>query len=1141
MHKPKIRRHDAYVSSIATMGKKKGGSRRDDDDPFADLGEDVTQNNLQPEEPGNKTQESVPNDASNESEGSGAPEKQDHDATPASAGADAGGGGGGAAMQSEPEPPRLLTKKEKERLKKEREKEKKKAQAAQKKASQQKDTQEAPSEKGTNAPGSATQPNASEPTDGSASTQADAKISGDDKGGDADAAAGKDDEDDDEGAEAPSSAADKKKKKKKKKAAPEPAAAPPKKAPNAAIAALQARIAAQKKAEEQARAEEEERRRLIEEEERKEREEEERKEAERLRRKEKEKAKREQLRKEGKLLTPKQKAELKQAEARKAALLASGNISVAAHQAPVPAEKTRRVVYDNKKKKSQKKQEQEQPEQEQEQDAKSTAATAPEHQAEPEPPTAPASKEDEKQSAEDDDVKDDWEAESDDVKDDWEQESEEEEDANETPSKGGAPAKDTSAPADRKVEKENVGQAQTPATSGTNKEKEENGEQDDHDDKEDDDDDDHDDDDDEEDDEEDDDDDDLTKTQRMALERRQAAEQRRKERTEKALAERSADHLRSPICCILGHVDTGKTKLLDKVRQTSVQEGEAGGITQQIGATYFPVDALKEKTFVLNKGEFDFKVPGLLIIDTPGHESFTNLRSRGSSLCNIAILVVDIMHGLEAQTLESLRLLRDRKTPFIVALNKIDRLYDWKATPNNAVQDSLAQQAVHTQNEFDERVSKILLAFNEQGLNAELYYRNKNMGRYVSLVPTSAHTGEGVPDLLQLLVSLTQTRMSRNLMYLSELECTVLEVKVIEGLGTTIDVVLSNGVLREGDKIVVCGLNGPIVTQVRALLTPQPLKELRVRGAYVHHKEVKASLGVKIAAPDLEKAVAGSRLLVCTRDDEEELLREEVMSDLTTLLNSVDKSGKGVCVQASTLGSLEALLEFLRVSKIPVSGINIGPVYKRDVMRCATMLEKARELACILCFDVPVDKEAERLADELGVKLFTADIIYHLFDSFMAYSAEIMESKKRDAAGTAVWPCRLRTIAAFAKRDPIILGCDIVDGSLRIGTPLCVVKADPSTRKKEIVPLGRVSSLEINHKPRNVVLKKDVGAGVAVRIDPDPNEAPKMFGRHLDEKDEIYSYISRSSIDALKEHFWDGVSIEEKRLIKNLKGLLDIP
>jgi len=235
------------------------------------------------------------------------------------------------------------------------------------------------------------------------------------------------------------------------------------------------------------------------------------------------------------------------------------------------------------------------------------------------------------------------------------------------------------------------------------------------------------------------------------------------------------------------------------------------------------------------------------------------------------------------------------------------------------------------------------------------------------------------------------------------------------------------------------------------------------------------------------------------------------------------------------------LLEFLRVSKIPVSGINIGPVYKRDVMRCATMLEKARELACILCFDVSVDKEAERLAEELGVKLFTADIIYHLFDRFMAYRAEIMENKKRDAAGTAVWPCRLRTIAAFAKRDPIILGCDIIDGSLRIGTPLCVVKVDSATRKKEVIPIGRVTSLEINHKSRDVVLKKDVGAGVAVRIEPNLNDAPKMFGRHLDESDEIYSQISRASIDALKDHFWEGVTIEEKRLIKHLKGLLDIP
>lgn len=283
-----------------------------------------------------------------------------------------------------------------------------------------------------------------------------------------------------------------------------------------------------------------------------------------------------------------------------------------------------------------------------------------------------------------------------------------------------------------------------------------------------------DDDDDDEDDSEDESDDEMTSAARAAEAQRkkELADLREKEH-QAALAARSKDNLRSPICCIMGHVDTGKTKLLDKVRQTNVQEGEAGGITQQIGATYFPIDAIKQKTAVVNKdGSFDFKVPGLLIIDTPGHESFSNLRSRGSSLCNIAILVVDIMHGLEQQTLESMRMLRDRKTPFIVALNKIDRLYGWKKVDNNGFQDSLALQNRGVQNEFSKRLEQTKLAFAEQGFNAELFYENKNMSRIVSLVPTSAITGEGVPDMLKLLVQLTQERMTDSLMYLSEVQAT---------------------------------------------------------------------------------------------------------------------------------------------------------------------------------------------------------------------------------------------------------------------------------------------------------------------------------------------------------------------------------
>jgi len=544
---------------------------------------------------------------------------------------------------------------------------------------------------------------------------------------------------------------------------------------------------------------------------------------------------------------------------------------------------------------------------------------------------------------------------------------------------------------------------------------------------------------------------------------------------------------------------------------------------------------------LLNKdGKQEYKIPGLLIIDTPGHESFTNLRSRGSSLCNIAVLVIDIVHGIEPQTEESIRLLRDRKTPFIVALNKIDRLYGWESTPDNDFQSSFAKQKDSVKRQFEQNLNRAVVQLAEQGLNSVLYYENKNFAKYVSIVPTSAHTGEGIPDMIMLLVNLTQQRMSDRLMYLSEVECTVLEVKVIEGLGTTIDVVLSNGVLKEGDKIVLCGLNGAIVTQIRALLTPQPLRELRIKSQYVHNKEVKAALGVKIVAPDLEKAIAGSRLLLLGPDDDEAELKEEVMGDLTTLHDFIDKSGRGVYVQASTLGSLEALLAFLKSSKIPIGAFNIGPVHKKDVTRCATVLEKAKELACILCFDVHVDSEARKMAEDVGIKLFEADIIYHLFDAFTAYNKQMTEAKQADAAPKAVWPCRLKVLRAFATRDPIILGVEITDGSLRVGTPLCVVKVNPETKKKEIIDLGKITSLEINHKTSEVVKKSQQGAGVAVKIEHAVYQSAKMFGRHFDEKDVIMSRVTRESIDVLKTLFREQVDRDDWELLRSLKAPLGI-
>ncbi|KAL6939020.1 eukaryotic translation initiation factor 5B [Hanseniaspora opuntiae] len=600
--------------------------------------------------------------------------------------------------------------------------------------------------------------------------------------------------------------------------------------------------------------------------------------------------------------------------------------------------------------------------------------------------------------------------------------------------------------------------------------------------------------------------------------------------------------LRSPICVILGHVDTGKTKLLDKIRQSNVQGGEAGGITQQIGATYFPGSAIEKKTEVMKKyQEVILDVPGLLIIDTPGHESFTNLRSRGSSLCNIAILVIDIMHGLEQQTIESIKLLRDRKAPFVVALNKIDRLFGWESVPNDSFRDSLKRQSKAVKNEFESRLDKIKLQLSEQGLNSELYFNNKNIAKYVSIVPTSAVTGEGVPDLLWLVLELTQKRMSKQLKYLSDtIEATVLEVKVIEGLGTTIDVILSNGKLKEGDRIVICGLNGPIVTNIRALLTPQPLKEMRIKGEYVHHKEVTAALGVKIAANDLEKAVSGSRLLVVGPDDDEEDLMDEVMDDITNLLDSVDKSGKGVVVQASTLGSLEALLDFLKDMKIPVLAVGLGPVYKRDVMKCATMLEKAPEFAVMLCFDVKVDKEAEQYAEEQKVKIFNAEVIYHLFDAFTAYQEKLKEEKRAEYATQVVYPCVLNTIQIINKRRPMIIGVDVVEGTLKIGTPICAVRHDPETKQKNVLVLGKVASLEINHESVTEVKKGQTNAGVAMRLD-DPSTQQPIWGKHVDEKDVLYSHITRKSIDTLKDPlFRDRVPKTDWLLIKKLKPTFQI-
>ncbi len=402
-----------------------------------------------------------------------------------------------------------------------------------------------------------------------------------------------------------------------------------------------------------------------------------------------------------------------------------------------------------------------------------------------------------------------------------------------------------------------------------------------------------------------------------AEDKRKRAMNRIRERQRKNEEARSTDELRAPVICVMGHVDTGKTKILDKLRRTNVQDGEAGGITQQIGATNVPIEVIREQCKMV-KGFDSVKLPGLLIIDTPGHESFSNLRDRGSSLCDIAILVVDIMHNLEPQTIESINLLKKKKTPFVIALNKVDRLYEWKANRHKDIKEVVASQQHNTKLEFDKRSKEVITAMAEQGLNAALFYDNPDPKTYISMVPTSAHSGDGMGNLMALIVQLSQTMLAKRLAFSEELQATVLEVKAIPGLGTTIDIVLVNGTLREGDRMVVAGTEGPIVTPIKALLTPAKMQDLRVKVNYVEHKVLRGAQGVKISAKDLEKAIAGLNVLVAQHPDEEEILKEEMESRLQNALNAIKLKERGVFVQASTLGSLEALLEFLRTSKIPV-------------------------------------------------------------------------------------------------------------------------------------------------------------------------------------------------------------------------------
>ncbi len=512
--------------------------------------------------------------------------------------------------------------------------------------------------------------------------------------------------------------------------------------------------------------------------------------------KQREKERKEQLRKEGKLLTAKQKADKARAEQLLESMRASGGVvpQIGEKKGPRPGTRVR-----NRKAKSQT------PEDATKEDSpvseQAPAEVKPEDQVveveiKDEAPAEAASAEPEVE--EDDDVLDSWDA----ALDSDEEEKEKPE---------AAVKKDSPEPKSEKSDKpeESSEEEEESESESESEDSDESG--------------------DEESSDEDSEEDELD-AQTEAERRRERALARIEKRKTANEANRSTDELRAPVVVVMGHVDTGKTKILDKLRRTNVQDGEAGGITQQIGATNVPIEVIHEQCKMVAGYEKEkTKVPGLLIIDTPGHESFSNLRDRGSSLCDIAILVVDIMHALEPQTIESINLLKKKKVPFVIALNKIDRLYEWKSNRHKDVGEVVKDQKHNTKLEFDKRAQEVITAMAEQGLNAAMFNNNPDPKSYISMVPTSAHSGEGMGNLMGLLVQLSQSMLAKRLSFSEELQATVLEVKAIPGLGTTIDIVLLNGTLKEGQTMILAGSDGPVVNQIKALLTPAKMQDLRVK------------------------------------------------------------------------------------------------------------------------------------------------------------------------------------------------------------------------------------------------------------------------------------------------------------------------
>jgi translation initiation factor 5B len=584
--------------------------------------------------------------------------------------------------------------------------------------------------------------------------------------------------------------------------------------------------------------------------------------------------------------------------------------------------------------------------------------------------------------------------------------------------------------------------------------------------------------------------------------------------------EHSGMPIRQPIVCVLGHVDTGKTLLLDEIRKTSVQAREAGGMTQHIGASFFPLETLKQLIGPMLSGmKGEIEIPGLLIVDTPGHEAFTNLRRRGGSVADIAILVVDILKGLEAQTFECIDILKARKTPFIVAVNKIDRIPGWKPQPSAPFMKTYPSQDPYVREDLDNRLYTVIGGFSRLGFKTDRFdhLRREDFASTIALVPTSAKTGEGLTELLMVLVGLTQQYLKKRLQTTEgPAKGSVLEVKEEPGLGLTLNTIVYDGTLQKDDLIVVGGKEKPVITTVRAILVPKPLDEIRdPRDRFSSVDCVFAAAGVKIVASGLEGALAGAPLYVVPSGEDASEYAKLVTEEVGRIRIATEIAG--VVVKADTLGSLEAIAEILKQNNVQIRIADIGDISKRDVIEASVV--KAREpfLGVILAFGVKVLPDAQEEAAAGSVQIFQEPIIYNMIDKYLDWQKAQREAKVELEFEKLVKPGKIQVMAGFVFRraKPAIFGVEVLGGLIK--PKVALLRAETGE------DVGEIQQIQDKGK---AISEAKAGMQVAISMD-DP-----VVGRHVFERDILYVKVPEHDAKILMSTCVEKLSDDEQNVLK---------